>query len=245
MDRYCSDCNTATVRSSVGYMCPGCGRLHQFDKADALTATRGVQTDSFLDTVQLDRNDYNSHFTDLTAPPKPSTKNKVSDDPKAAKSAKTHHKKKVKHKHSSEQPASIKRTMKRLLVPELPAPHYHKAALATNSGGSALMPSPALPTEATDDIESSQPVTPKPPVASEPQQQEKVMPVAASVPLAVAAGAETEALAEKDDHIMHAQAMQEQLEDTSSTNVLHVIAITVAAILLVVAIVLAFVVLSH
>ena len=249
MDRYCSDCNTPTVRSSVGYMCPSCGRLHQFDKAGSMATMQRPQTDSFLATVKADRNDYNSHFTDLTAPPKPNASKKASDDLAVAKPTKAHHKKSAKTKRASKEPDSIKNTMKRLLVPELPAPHYHRVALSAVGAGSAtLLPSAAPHDEATN---SSEPTPPTAPVSTKAsaqlphQDSHESAHANPAVPLAAAAGIAAGATAEQDAHIMHAQDMQDQLEDTSSTNVVHVIAMVVAVVLLIVAFVLAWIVLAH
>ncbi len=122
--RYCSNCDTAVVRSAVGYMCPGCGRLHDFAKAQALPGQ--PQADPFIGGSAHSQAE--EHFTDIV----PQKAVRALEQPPTASTPSAD--------LSEQKSSAIKQTMKRLLIPELPAPHY-SSALTGREATAALMPS--------------------------------------------------------------------------------------------------------
>jgi hypothetical protein len=103
MQQNCPDCNTELVSSAVGLLCPGCGGLHHFDKMSSSNGsavaihTANQPLPAAHDTVKVEK-----PVKKLLATPKP---------------------KKPAQSHTKPAKYSLKHHMKRLMVPELPAPH--------------------------------------------------------------------------------------------------------------------------
>ena len=108
MQQNCPDCNTELVSSAVGLLCPGCGELHQFEKMSSTGTAVAVHTPS-QPTLTV----HDMVKPTATKPAKVSkTKEPTHTRPNVAKP-------------ESAKPTkySLKRHMKRLMVPELPPPH--------------------------------------------------------------------------------------------------------------------------
>lgn len=105
MDRYCSECNSTMTPSLVGYLCPNCGNLQRF-----YTMT-GTQLKA-ISPPRMGGSEDNKPIVAIEH----ETKKAI---PEAGSSEKLHKK--------------IKKTMKRLMVPELPPPHEVQKMQTTKS----------------------------------------------------------------------------------------------------------------
>lgn len=108
MQQNCPDCNTELVSSAVGMLCPGCGALHQFEKMSSTGSAVAVHTPTQPTLTVHDMVKPTSPKpVKVSKPKKPTHTKPVTTEAKAAKPTKY----------------SLKRHMKRLMVPELPPPH--------------------------------------------------------------------------------------------------------------------------
>ena len=138
MQQNCPDCNTELVSSAVGMLCPGCGALHQFEKMSSTGAAVAVHTSTQPALTVHDM-----------------VKPTVSKPAKIPKPKKPTHSKPATTKAEPAKPTkySLKRHMKRLMVPELPAPHVSDYSHDSHIADTDLAPAAAVsaaPNQVTD-----------------------------------------------------------------------------------------------
>lgn len=235
-------------------MCPNCGQLNHFERTASTTVPSAIKMDEFLGTdidskpkkAKKPKSVASKHakqtktkskakkttlsdltpkpvntagsekeFVDLTAPPET-----IPTEQKHEISTKTV------ETPSKAEPKSVRTIMKRLLVPELPAPHFS-----------------AVPTEAHSS--SIAMVADSPSKVSEPSPAPHINSMDTAITASTVA-ATTNSLAPTSTldqaELEHGQMIQAELEDTPTTTAIHVVVIILASVLLIAAGVLVYLV---